>query len=217
MLARVHGLNALDIPCDSCDTLYAHNAINRTFGGHMPRVVCPSEQAQKTGCATVLYMRGPHQPYMPDRAGALGIFLCATSRLDGWPDFENVFVSQTKDFSVHRLHADDWIYAGRYELAESRFLDVNEIASLPKEVIALSTSGLLATDTTPDIRALGSPHKPQEQGRSCPHTRTRLSLRRRSIRRRYRGRYLPLHRRARRRCDHSRNPVVRYQRGAPGR
>ncbi|KZV65804.1 hypothetical protein PENSPDRAFT_737481 [Peniophora sp. CONT] len=135
MLARVRNLSAMDVPYKSCDTLYAHNVVQRTLRGNMrrPRVVCTDEQAQSTGCDTLLFMRGPHQPYLPDRAGALGILLSATSRLDDWPSFENVYISQTKDYGDRQQHADDWRYAGRYELGESRSLDVDEVDALPDE------------------------------------------------------------------------------------
>lgn len=135
MLARVRDLSALEAAYDSCDTTYAHIVVNRTLGGNMrrPRVVCASEKAQRTGCSALLFMRGPHQPYMPDRASALGVLLSATPRVD-WPAFENVFISQTKDYGDRQYHADDWVYAGRYELKESRPLDVDEVAALPEEV-----------------------------------------------------------------------------------
>lgn len=104
-----------------------------------PRVVCNNEQAQSTGCDTLLFMRGPHQPYMPDRPGALSALLSATPLLDGWPSFENVFVSQTKDYGDRQQHAADWLYAGRYELRESRPLDVDEVDALPDEVCTSNT------------------------------------------------------------------------------
>ncbi|VDB90174.1 unnamed protein product [Peniophora sp. CBMAI 1063] len=135
MLARVQHLKALDISYEPSDTMYAQHVLNRTLSGIMvrTRIVCQSEQAQRTGCATLLMMRGPHQPYMPDTAGALGVFLSAVQRSEDWPVFENVFVSQTRDHGRNNLHADDWLYAGRYELVESQALRDAEIKDLPAE------------------------------------------------------------------------------------
>lgn len=136
MLARVRTYKALDVSYKSSDSLYAQEVIHRTFGGrqHYLRVPCPPQQAEETGYAALMFMRGPHQPYMPDSAGALGVLLSPMPRLECWPSFENVFVSQTLDYSDQHLHADDWRYAGRYELRECRSLDVNEVVSLPEEV-----------------------------------------------------------------------------------
>ena len=138
MLSRVRHLSALEISYALSDTRQAHNVVGHTFGGNMfySRVTCNGEKAQRTGCPAVLMMRGPHQPYMPDEAGAVGILISAVPRSEEWPAFENVFISQTKDFG-RQQHESDWQYAGRYELADTHALSVDEVALLPDEVRVL--------------------------------------------------------------------------------
>ena len=102
MLSRVHYLSAAEILHALGDTMQTHNIVGHTFGGNMFYfcVTCNSEKDQRTGCPAVLMMRGPHQPYMSDKAGTVGILLSAVPHSEEWPAFENVFISQTKDFAV---------------------------------------------------------------------------------------------------------------------
>ena len=84
------------------DTMQAHNVVRHTFSGNMFYfcVTCNSEKDQKMGCPAVFIMRGLHYPYMSDEVGAVGTLISAVPGSVEWPAFENVFISQTKDFAV---------------------------------------------------------------------------------------------------------------------